>query len=109
MTSVLATSGFVFYGFLYETAVSLQQRNLDLPCARVVYDKFVQEDLSIRPDDFVSKSVLNLNTLELVFDNLREWKRRYNIGKEQALPGFGNYSDEQLLFLQFGSVSRVHS
>ncbi|KAE9549817.1 hypothetical protein FO519_006968 [Halicephalobus sp. NKZ332] len=104
ISSVLATSGFIFYGFLYETAVSLQQENLDLPCARQVYDSFVQEDLSIRPDEFVTKSVLNLNTLKLVFQKLQDWKRIHSVRREQALPGFGNYSDEQMIMFQFGSL-----
>uniref|UniRef100_A0AC34QI83 Peptidase M13 N-terminal domain-containing protein n=1 Tax=Panagrolaimus sp. JU765 TaxID=591449 RepID=A0AC34QI83_9BILA len=104
ISSVLATTGFLFFAHLYEIANSLQQNNLDLSCPRQVYDTFVQPDLAIRTEDFVSRSVTYLNALELVFRKHEEWRRTNGIGREQALPGFKNYSDEQLIFLQFGSL-----
>uniref|UniRef100_A0A914CCU5 Peptidase M13 N-terminal domain-containing protein n=1 Tax=Acrobeloides nanus TaxID=290746 RepID=A0A914CCU5_9BILA len=107
MSSILATTAVLFYQMMYRIARNAQPNgepfNSIANCASNAFRQFVMPDV-VNPNEFLTLSVEQLHSLELVRLYYRQWKANHQILREQTLPSFEKYSAEQLLLLQYGTL-----
>uniref|UniRef100_A0AC34G263 Uncharacterized protein n=1 Tax=Panagrolaimus sp. ES5 TaxID=591445 RepID=A0AC34G263_9BILA len=103
LSSVLSTTGLIFYKKLYEIASTLEMQPPLKPCVPELLNQFVAPQTFI-PTNYTKNADEYSSALELILQKYRDWKQRNRVQHVQNLPSFDSLSDEQQMFLQFGAL-----